>query len=47
MHLMAEFQAQKVFKLKSVDPDANYSIQGAGGGNFANASNKNEWKQLM
>ena len=47
MHLMAEFQAQKDFKLKLVGHDANYSIQGAGGGSFANASNKNEWKQLM
>ena len=47
MHLMAEFQAQKVFKLKLVDHDANYSVDGTGGGSFANASNKNEWKQLM
>ena len=34
---MAEFNAQKVSKVKAVDPDANYSVKGTDGGGFANA----------
>ena len=44
---MAEFNAKKVSKIKAVDPDANYSIEGTDGGSFAIASSKKELKQLM
>ena len=44
---MAEFNAQKVSKVKAVDPDANYSVEGADGGSFAIAASKKELKQLM
>ena len=44
---MAEFNAKKVAKVKSVDPDASYSIKGIGGGSFAIASSKKELRQLM
>ena len=44
---MAEFNAKKVTKVKAVDPDANYSVEGADGGSFAIASSKKELKQLM
>ena len=44
---MAEFNAQKVSKVKAVDPDAYYSVEGAFGGSFAIASSKKELKQLM
>ena len=44
---MAEFNAKKVAKVKSVDPDDSYSIKGIGGGSFAIASSKKELKQLM
>ena len=44
---MAEFNAQKVSKVKAVDPDANYSFEGADGGSFAIAASKKELKQLM
>ena len=44
-----EFNAKKVAKVKSVDPDDSYSIKGidGGGGSFAIASSKKELKQLM
>ena len=42
-----EFNAKKVAKVKSVDPDDSYSIKGIGGGSFAIASSKKELKQLM
>ena len=44
---MAEFNAQKVSKVKAVDPDASYSVEGTDGGSFAIASTKKELKQLM
>ena len=44
---MAEFNAQKVSKVKAVDPDANFSVEGADGGSFAIAASKKELKQLM
>ena len=44
---MAEFNAKKVSKVKAVDPDANYSVEGTDGGSFAIASTKKELKQLM
>ena len=44
---MSEFNAKKVAKVKSVDPDDSYSIKGIGGGSFAIASSKKELKQLM
>ena len=45
--LMTEFNAQKVSKVKAVDPDASFSVQGTDGGTFAIASSKKELKQLM
>ena len=44
---MAEFNAQKVSKVKAVDPDASFSVEGTDGGTFAIASSKKELKQLM
>ena len=44
---MAEFTAKKVSKVKGVDADASYSVEGADGGSFAIASSKKELKQLM
>ena len=44
---MAEFNAQKVSNVKTVEPDASYSVEGTGGSSFANASNKKVSKQLM
>ena len=44
---MAEFNAKKVTKVKAVDPDASYSVEGTDGGSFAIASTKKELKQLM
>ena len=44
---MPKFNAKKVAKVKSVDPDDSYSIKGIGGGSFAIASSKKELKQLM
>jgi hypothetical protein len=44
---MAEFNAKKVTKVKAVDPDASYSIEGTDGGSFAIASNRKELKALM
>ena len=44
---MAEFNAKKVSKVKAVDPDDSYSVEGADGGSFAIASSKKELKQLM
>ena len=44
---MLEFSAKKPSKVKAVDPDASYSIEGTDGGSFAIASNKKELKALM
>ena len=44
---MAAFTAKKVSKVKAVDADASYSVEGADGGSFAIASNKKELKALM
>ena len=44
---MIEFNAQKVSKVKAVDPDASLSVEGTDGGTFAIASSKKELKQLM
>ena len=44
---MAEFTPKKVSKVKGVDADASYSVEGADGGSFAIASSKKELKQLM
>jgi len=44
---MAEFNAQKVSKVKAVDADASFSVEGTDGGTFAIASSKKELKQLM
>jgi len=44
---MAEFNAQKVSKVKAVDPDASFTVEGTDGGTFAIASSKKELKQLM
>ena len=44
---MAEFTPKKVSKVKAVDADASYSVEGADGGSFAIASSKKELKQLM
>ena len=42
-----EFNAKKVSKVKGVDADASYSVEGADGGSFAIASSKKELKALM
>ena len=44
---MAEFTPKKVSKVKGVDPDASFSIDGLDNGSFAIASSKKELKQLM
>ena len=44
---MAEFTPKKVSKVKGVDADASYSVEGADGGSFAIASSKKELKALM
>ena len=44
---MAEFTAKKVSKVKGVDADASYSVEGTDAGSFAIASNKKELKELM
>ena len=44
---MVEFNAQKVSKVKAVDPDASFSVEGTDGGTFAIASSKKELKRLM
>ncbi len=44
---MAEFNAKKVAKVKAVDTDASYSVEGTKGGSFAIASTKKELKALM
>ena len=44
---MPDFNAKKVSKVKAVDPDASYSVEGTEGGSFAIASSKKELKQLM
>jgi len=44
---MLEFNAKKVSKVKAVDSDANYSVEGTDGGSFAIVSSKKELKALM
>ena len=44
---MPKFNAKKVSKVKAVDPDASYSVEGTDGGSFAIASSKKELKALM
>ena len=44
---MREFSAKKPSKVKAVDPDASYSIEGTDGGSFAIASSKKELNALM
>ena len=44
---MAEFTPKKVSKVKRVDPDASFSIDGMDNGSFAIASSKKEFKALM
>ena len=44
---MTEFNAKKVSKVKAVDPDDSFSVEGTDGGTFAIASSKKELKQLM
>ena len=44
---MAAFTAKKVSKVKGVDPDASFSIDGLDNGSFAIASSKKELKRLM
>ena len=44
---MPEFNAKKVSKVKAVDPDDSYRVEGADGGSFAVASSKKELKALM
>ena len=41
---MAEFNAKKVSKVKAVDADDSYSVEGTDGGSFAVASSKKELK---
>ena len=47
LHPLLEFNAKKPSKVKAVDPDASYSVEGTDGGSFAIASTKKELKQLM
>ena len=47
LHPMPDFNAKKVSKVKAVDPDASYSVEGTEGGSFAIASSKKELKALM
>ena len=44
---MAAFTPKKVSKVKGVDADASYSVEGVDAGSFAIASSKKELKQLM
>ena len=44
---MLEFNAKKPSKVKAVDPDVSYSVEGTDGGSFAIASSKKELKALM
>ena len=44
---MAEFTPKKVSKVKGVDPDSSFSIDGMDNGSFAIASSKKELKALM
>tara|TARA_B100001939_G_scaffold310702_1_gene292776 strand:- start:352 stop:975 length:624 start_codon:yes stop_codon:yes gene_type:complete len=44
---MLEFNAKKPSKVKAVDSDASYSVEGINGGSFAIASSKKELKRLM
>ena len=44
---MLEFNAKKPSKVKAVDSDASYSVEGTDGGSFAIASSKKELKALM
>ena len=44
---LLEFSAKKPSKIKAVDPDASYSVEGTDGGSFAIASTKKELKALM
>ena len=44
---MAVFTAKKVSKVKGVDADSSYSVEGVDAGSFAIASSKKELKQLM
>ena len=44
---MAEFTPKKVSKVKGVDPDSSFSIDGLDNGSFAIASSKKELKALM
>jgi len=44
---MLEFNAKKPSKVKTVDSDARYSVEGTDGGSFAIASSKKELKALM
>ncbi|WP_156097945.1 hypothetical protein [Synechococcus sp. KORDI-100] len=44
---MPDFNAKKVSKVKAVDPDASYSVEGTEGGSFAIASSKKDLKALM
>ena len=44
---MAEFTPKKVSKVKAVDADASYGVEGIDGGSFAIASSKKELKALM
>ena len=44
---MAAFTAKKVSKVKGVDADSSFSIDGMDNGSFAIASSKTELKQLM
>ena len=42
-----ELPIGKVSKVKAVDPDASYSVEGKDGGSFAIATSKKELKALM
>ncbi|WP_028951699.1 hypothetical protein [Synechococcus sp. CC9616] len=44
---MPDFNAKKVSKVKAVDPDASYSVEGTESGSFAIASSKKDLKALM
>ena len=44
---MLEFNARKPSKVKAVDSDASYGVEGTDGGSFAIASSKKELKALM
>ena len=44
---MLEFNAKKISKVKAIDPDASFIVEGTDGGSFAIASSKKELKALM